>query len=111
MESNGILAVYESVALITDRMLAAARIGDWDQLIALESDCAARVQMLRDAGPLPPMTGSARDEKVRILKKILADDREIRALTEPWLDKLSAMINAAGTERKLSRAYGSMQAG
>ncbi|MEJ7805294.1 MAG: flagellar protein FliT [Telluria sp.] len=35
----------------------------------------------------------------------MAQDREIRTLTEPWMAELSALINSAGTERKLSRAY------
>jgi flagellar protein FliT len=92
-------------------MLSAARVGDWDQLVALESDCARQVSMLRQAEPLPPLSGSAREEKVRILRKILADDREIRNLTEPWMAKLETMMHSTSAERKLSQTYGSMQAG
>lgn len=52
------------------------------------------------------LTGAERERKVEIIKKILADDREIRNITEPWMNKLSMLINSTGTERKLNQAYG-----
>lgn len=110
MDHQQIISIYENVAGITGRMLTAARSGDWDQLVALESDCARQVALLRRAEPLQPMTGTARDQKVACIRKILADDREIRSLTEPWMAQLAGMMQSAGTERKLSKAYGSMQA-
>jgi flagellar protein FliT len=106
MTSQEILTIYESVADITDRMLAAAREGDWEKLAALESDCSSRVDILRrNDAPRQPLSEEARAQKAKIIRKILADDREIRSITEPWMTQLAAMINSAGTERKLSRAY------
>ncbi len=61
------------------------------------------------AKPPVPLTGESRVRKVQIIKKILADDREIRNLTEPWMAQLSRLINSTGTERKLSQAYGASQ--
>lgn len=111
MNSQEIISLYETVAIITDQMLAAARNGDWEQLTALESRCANHVAKLK-AGEAPtPLSGGIRDRKVKIIQKILSDDREIRNITEPWMRKLSVMINSTGTERKLSQAYGSNQTG
>ena len=31
---------------------------------------------------------------------------EIRNIAEPWMAKLSQLINSTGAERKLSQAYG-----
>ena len=35
MNSNEVIALYETVASITDQMLAAARVGDWNQVAVL----------------------------------------------------------------------------
>jgi flagellar protein FliT len=105
MNSQEVISLYETVAVITDQMLAAARNGDWDELVALESRCANHVEALRMGEAPVALTGAVREKKVRIIQKILADDREIRNLTQPWMTHLSDLINSAGTERKLSKAY------
>ncbi len=112
MDNQEILALYETVADITDKMLAAARTGDWEQLAALESRCSSQVEVIKQNDQArQPLTPVARDHKARIIKKILEDDRQIRDITEPWMAQLSAMMNSAGTERKLSKAYGVTQSG
>jgi flagellar protein FliT len=111
LNSKEVITLYETVAIISDQMLAAARNGDWDQLTALESRCASHIASLK-AGEAPvPLSGGIRDRKVKIIQKILADDREIRNITEPWMAQLSKMINSTGAERKLTQAYGSNQTG
>lgn len=109
MNEQEIICLYENVATITDQMLAAARLGDWEELTALEQRCAAQVSILKTGEPPVPLTGAERERKVAIIKKILADDKEIRNITEPWMAKLSMLINSTGTERKLSHAYGASQ--
>ena len=107
MDNQEIITLYETVADITDQMLAAARTGDWEQLAALESHCSSQVEILKNSDQQrQPLTPLAREKKTRIIKKILDDDRQIRDITEPWMAQLSAMMNSAGTERKLSQAYG-----
>ncbi len=112
MDNQEILALYEAVADITDQMLAAARTGDWEQLAALESRCSSQVEIIKQNDqPRQPLTPWAREQKTRIIKKILEDDRQIRDITEPWMARLSALLKSAGTERKLSKAYGANQTG
>jgi flagellar protein FliT len=112
MDNQEILSLYETVAEITDQMLAAARTGNWEQLAALESRCSSQVEILKQNDQVrQPLTPVAREKKTRIIKKILDDDRQIRDITEPWMAQLSAMMNSAGTERKLSQAYGANQTG
>ncbi|MES2831574.1 MAG: flagellar protein FliT [Pseudomonadota bacterium] len=105
MNNHQVIALYETVAEITDQMLAAARSGDWEQLAVLETDCARHVEILK-TDPPKPLSGEIRVRKVQIINKILADDREIRNIAEPWMAKLAQMINSTGAERKLSQAYG-----
>lgn len=105
MNEQEVIYLYENVATITDKMLSAARDSDWDELASLEARCADHVAKLK-AGEAPvALTGALRERKVKIIQKILADDREIRNITEPWMQKLSRMINSNGTERKLHQAY------
>jgi flagellar protein FliT len=111
MDSEEVLSLYESVAIITHQMLDAARTGDWELLVKLESRCSSHVQTLRNEEPRAPLTGPLRDRKVKIIHKILEDDREIRNITTPWMAQLSTMMNSTGTERKLAKAYGAGQSG
>lgn len=111
MNSEEVISLYETVAALTDQMLAAARSGDWEKLTTLESHVAQHVQALKTDEPRAMLTGLVREQKVRIIKQILADDREIRAITQPWMTKLSVLINSTGAERKLSQAYGANQSG
>lgn len=111
MNGEEVLSLYETVAGITDQMVAAARERDWERLTALEALCASHVATLKREEKPTPLPTVMREQKVRIIQKILADDREIRSITEPWMQQLSAMINNVGTERKLSQAYGANQSG
>ncbi|MES2935513.1 MAG: flagellar protein FliT [Pseudomonadota bacterium] len=111
MNSEEIISLYEAVSVITDQMVAAARSGDWEQLTLLESRCASHVNTLKQGEPPVALSGPSREKKVQIIHKILADDREIRNITEPWMAQLSALMNNAGAERKLAIAYGGNQVG
>lgn len=111
MNSEEVISLYEKVAVITHQMVVAAREYDWEQLAELESQCASHVATLKQDAPIVPLTEVVREQKVRIIKKILADDREIRSITEPWMAQLSMLMKSAGAERKLSQAYGVNQSG
>ena len=106
MNNTTIIDLYEQVAQITEQMLAAAQIGDWDSLVALESRCAAHVSTLKTGDSNTSLTPVAREKKISIIKKILSDDHEIRSITQPRLAQLSTLIGSSRTERKLHQAYG-----
>lgn len=110
MDNQEIIALYETVADITDKMLAAARTGDWEQLAALESRCSSQVEIIKQNDqPRQPLTPVAREHKTRIIKKILEDDRQIRDITEPWMAQLSRLINSSSAERKLPQPCAASQ--
>ena len=110
MNSQEVLSLYESVADITDKILAAARKRDWEEMVVLESRVATHVETLKSSEPPAALTGEKRLRKVQIIQKILADDRQIRDITEPWMAELARLMNSSHTERKLTQAYGSNQA-
>lgn len=100
------LSLYETLSGLSTCMLAAARAGDWDAVIAAEEGCRAVIGKLRVLGaePLAPAAGAA---KRAILKKLLAEDREIRDLAQPWMRRLEAEMGTAGNARRLDASYGS----
>jgi flagellar protein FliT len=105
--TNGeaMLAVYDAMVGISDQMLAAAGAGDWERLAQLEHQCAACVRQLKASGD-GPLAGQERVRKVDAIRRMLDADRKIRDLTQPWMAKLSSMINTTTTERRVARAYG-----
>jgi flagellar protein FliT len=106
MTGQDIVSVYEAMAGISDQMLAAASANDWDRVVQLEQQCNACVRQLKAHGDGQPLAGQERVRKVNAIRKMLASDRQIRDLTQPWMAKLSALMNNNATERRLARAYG-----
>ena len=96
MSYENICSLYESVAELTNQMLLAARNQDWDQLTELEISCADYNEQIRDYVELEPLTGQAQSRKLKSIKLILANDREIRDLMAPWMMKLNSMLNHKG---------------
>jgi flagellar protein FliT len=105
MNSQEVVSIYETIAVITNQMLTAARCADWEQLATLEKKCAQHVETIKISGT-EATQGPMRERKVQIMQKILADDREIRNITEPWMARLKMQINNVGAQRKLANAYG-----
>ena len=106
MNNAQIIATYETIRSITEQMLQAAKSNDWNYLMALEEDCRTNVAKLLSANPAP-LSGEFQQRKVEIIHKVLADDAEIRNITQPWMGHLQGLIGSIGHERKLEQAYGS----
>lgn len=108
MNSNDLISLYEHVAEVTNDMLNAARSGNWDLLTELESTCSHRVDAIReyDLTSTSEISEEEKAKKITLIKKILANDREIRTLTEPWMQHLASLMKNSSTTRKLTQAYG-----
>ena len=97
---------YESVSAASGRMLHAARDSDWDALIEQEKVCAALIEALRAAGAERELSGEAMVRKAAIIHRVLADDAEIRRLTQPWLRKLEELLRVSSNQLRLGGTYG-----
>lgn len=100
-----IIAHYAAIADASGRMLAAAREGDWDALVAAEEECAHRVATLESLGEVAPKDAHEKHMRIVILKDILAHDAEIRKLTAPWLSQLESMLRSMSRGRYVRQAY------
>ena len=86
MNSNQVLSMYENIAGLTGKMAAAAQSEDWDGFNTLQAQCAA--QAAATATGVPALDGAKRLRKIDLLKQIMANDRAIRDITEPWMGQL-----------------------
>ena len=89
MTSTEVLSMYENIAGLSKQMAAAARMGDWDDLSKLETQCATEARAA--ATGVPALSGAPRLRKIDLLKQILANDREIRDVTDPWMNQVPGM--------------------
>jgi len=103
---NDILRNYESVALSSAQMLAAARRQDWDALVAAERRCAGVIAQIRASGGEDALGADARQRKSEIILQVLEHDAEIRRLVDPRLRELESMLGSSATQRRIDRAYG-----
>ena len=82
------IELYEEMSLLSSRMAAAARTGDWEHLIELERG----IRSLRDALLAIADDGSeaATDlaRKHSLIQRILKDDAEVRRHTEPVMERI-----------------------
>ncbi len=106
MNNPQIIATYEAILALTGQMLEAARSDDWDRLVALEQDCKKRVEELIAENTGQPLSGQLQRRKAQIIREVLADDAEIRNITEPWMTQLQQLLGSAGHEKRLHQAYG-----
>lgn len=90
-----LLSYYEAIERASVDMLAAARAGNWDEVVKLEGACVLLISQLKHAAqePVPaagrdPQAVEAAKAKSRIMQRILVNDAEIRHLAEPWLQDL-----------------------
>jgi len=108
MTSQEVLSVYAAMANLTEQMVRAATLSDWEHLVLLEQRVAGHVQVLREQEPPAPMQGAEREQKIELIRQMLNADRKIRDLTMPWMAQLAKLINVSGTERRVLNAYGSV---
>ena len=103
---ENILETYDAMSVKSTLMVEAAQHGDWERLIALEKDCSALVSTLKrvDKPSTRPDAGCVK-RKVALIRKVLADDAEIRRHTEPWMARLQSYLASTRREQRLLHAY------
>ncbi|MGN2391493.1 flagellar protein FliT [Pelomicrobium sp. G1] len=100
------LAAFEALSALTERMLQSARAGDWDRLVELEQECRHLAETLQTA-PRIPLTHEEQQRKAALIRKVLADDAEIRSLAVDWMAKLERLLDTHRREQALRRVYAS----
>lgn len=87
------ITIYEAILTTTGRMLKAAQSADWEKLITLEHECRGLTKKLMISDENKVLSSDLRQRKQEIIQQILADDAEIRNLTQPWMVQLQNILN------------------
>ena len=106
MSALQVISNYESLSALTGQMRDAAVQGEWDQLTGLEQQCSRHVATMKTADAVAELDESARQRKIQLIKKILADDKEIRNKTEVWMGQLQRIMQSNRQEQLLLHTYG-----
>lgn len=102
---NPVIDNYELLSSIMGQMRAAATQGEWDHLVELENQCSKHVEIMKTRDAATQIDESTRLRKVALIRKILADDADIRNHVEPWMAQAQRIVKSVGQERRLQEAY------
>lgn len=103
MDQEELLASYEAAARFSSRMLAAAKASKWDDFAALEAACAIEIERVKVVDTRKPLTPPQRNRKIEVIKTILANDKEIRLVTESWISDLSTLLTGSAAQLDVSK--------
>ncbi|MGI4719954.1 MAG: flagellar protein FliT [Janthinobacterium lividum] len=92
MTSNDVLSMYDNLAGLTGQMKSAAQAGDWNGFDKL--NVQASVAAGAAIGGVPALDGAKRQRKIDLIKQLMANDRAIREVTEPWMGQVDRALCA-----------------
>ncbi|GAB3392691.1 flagellar protein FliT [Massilia agri] len=92
MTSNDVLSMYENLAGLSGQMKVAAQAGDWNGFDKL--NVQASVAAGAAIGGVPALEGAKRQRKIDLIKQLMANDRAIRDVTEPWMGQVERAMCA-----------------
>ena len=90
--NSSLLNYYEAIEKASQDMLAAARQGNWDQVLKLEGACALLISQLKNDAAGRRLGADEAKFKSRIMQRILVNDAQIRQLAEPQIEALDELI-------------------
>ncbi|MEI8325549.1 MAG: flagellar protein FliT [Betaproteobacteria bacterium] len=99
--SDRLIDYYKAIEDGSRRMLEAARVDDWDEVVRFESACAVLIEQLRERSRSMSLAPEHRSEKAQIMQRILRMDAQLRVLADPWLDQLDRLYAYQGQPQLL----------
>ena len=100
------IELYEEMTALSARMVEAARRNDWDNLIELERSVGALRMRLVEEEENYRLDITEREHKAALIRRILADDAEIRRHTEPWMEQVRQFLGGARIEEQSDEQCG-----
>ncbi len=110
MSISQVIANYESLSALTGKMLDAAVNGKWEELVSLEHQSGELVSVMKIIDAEINLDEPASAHKAQLINKILADETEVRKLTEAWMIELQGILQSIEQsnlqEQRLQNTYG-----
>ena len=105
-QASGILGAYERLAEVTARMRDAAVREEWDEVVALESECQLVYGSLSEREDGDPRGPEYQQRKAELICRVLEDDARIRELLSGQLTRIWRLMDGSRTVNRLNSAYG-----
>lgn len=83
--ATALIDLYRAIEESSAHMLAAAQAQDWEDVVRCEESCTVLIAQLRYQASKETLDENMRQEKARIMQRILHNDAQIRSLAEPWI--------------------------
>ena len=106
VSTDPVLAAYERLAEVTERMRGAADMADWDCLIELEAQCAALYEGLTQVETGASGDAAYQRRKSELICQVLDHDAHIRERVSGQLARIWHMIDGKPQVARLNAAYG-----
>lgn len=106
MTDEQVLASYEDMMRVSQQMLVATQQGQWDEMVVQQealSGLLARLSMGEGGEARPAGVVAA---KKRFIEDILVVQKTTLELSLPLRASVAAMLDSAGSAKKIAHAYG-----
>lgn len=89
---EALLACYEALEVASKDMVDAARNGDWTSVTQIQMTASLLIAQLRLQLQDDDLNRQDMRRKLRIMRRIVQNDAELRVLAQPWLRTLDALL-------------------
>lgn len=93
MSMPNLIDYYRAIELVSERMLSFAEVGQWEDMAVTETTCSVLISQLKLSAHEEALSKEERQEKSRIMRRILRNDARIRVLTEPCLEAIDSTLS------------------
>lgn len=100
------LEIYAEILELSRRMLASAKSGQWDELVAQETkrqEVVGKLKKQLENVARPPIGSQAKTNA--LIQEILKLDEETRTLTEHCMADIKGSLAAVGVSKQLNNTY------
>ncbi len=106
MTDDQVLATYALLKQLSQRMLASTTQGDWEQWAQQQEEVSMLVQQLQAGEGRAPRPAAFMAAKKALIVDTLAIQEAAMEITTPWRDSVAAMLDSAGSAKRVAQAYG-----
>jgi flagellar protein FliT len=91
-EVDRLIGVYLSIERASRDMLVAAQDSDWERFNAIQEHCGVLIDQVRKLHGRVSLTRLEQRAKLRIVRKIVQNEAQIRRLAYPWTERYDYLM-------------------
>ncbi|MCZ4058144.1 flagella biosynthesis regulatory protein FliT [Pantoea sp. LMR881] len=101
-----LLQGYQQLLKLSNAMLAQAKQGQWDDLIACEMTYLRSVESVARDQDISGFTSKQQMQIRPLLKQVLDNENELKGLLFGRMDELRSLVQTTTQQQKVTSAYG-----